>query len=39
MKKVCENCKYEDYGLFEVPCRNCLIETNDLWEAKNDEND
>jgi len=32
--KVCETCKYEDYGIFEEPCRSCIIETNSNWEAK-----
>ena len=38
MERVCENCKYEHNGLFDLPCRDCVIETNSLWEP-NDEND
>ena len=37
--RVCENCLHEHTGIFEIPCRNCIIETNSLWEPKNDEND
>ena len=32
--KVCETCKYEDYGLFEEPCRSCEIGPNQNWEPK-----
>ena len=34
LPKVCETCKYEDYGIFEEPCRSCIIETNSNWEPK-----
>ena len=37
MKRICENCKYEDFELFEPPCRDCLIATNDKWEPKDAE--
>jgi len=37
MKKICENCKYEDVGIFEIPCRDCRIDINDKWEEKDDE--
>ena len=36
-KKICENCKYEDYDLFGLPCKDCLITTNDKWEPKDAE--
>jgi hypothetical protein len=36
MSRTCENCKYEDYGLFDEPCRSCLILTNSNWEYKED---
>ena len=38
MKKVCENCKYEDLGLFtDQPCLSCSVYTADKWEPKEDE--
>ena len=33
-KKICENCKYEDYDLFGLPCKDCIIGINDKWEPK-----
>lgn len=36
IEKNCENCKYEDEGIFHVPCIDCLIETNDMWEPQDD---
>ena len=37
MIRICENCKYEDIGLWELPCRDCVITTNDKWEPKDAE--
>jgi len=34
MDKICENCKYEDIGVFDKPCRDCIIGINDKWEPK-----
>jgi len=34
VKRICETCKYEDYGLFDEPCKSCVIETNSNWEKK-----
>ena len=37
--RVCETCKYEHISLFGNPCRDCVIETNSLWEAKDAKKD
>lgn len=37
MKRICETCKYEDNGLFSIPCKDCVIDTNDLWEEKDED--
>ena len=40
MKRICENCKYEDVNMWiDEPCISCIIETNSNWEEKDDEDD
>ncbi len=35
-KRVCENCVYEETGILEYPCRDCVIETNSNWKSKDE---
>lgn len=35
-EKNCENCYYNNVWLFDYPCRDCQIATNDKWRDKND---
>ena len=35
-EKICENCFYKDIGLFDYPCRDCVIDTNSNWKEEED---